>query len=347
MLAPQPVRQGGDGAAAEGQIGFALLLADVSRGHKGRQKIRQPPQQPHGVAGAAHPLALQHQGQVKPRLPPDVKLIGGGIAGAAVGDVAVGAHGLLQAEDPSVQQQRQDEHTVKGPLGRGHHQRVVGGIPGENIPHQQRGQLPGQDAAEEVVHGVFFIAALRVGLAGGDAVFVHHGAVVGHRQIGRVGLQKVHLPLQLMAVRPEVVAVQIGDIFAPDAGQHRLQQRLCAPGKLVFLFQNGPDDAGIPGGVLPDDGGAAVGGGVVMDQHLKGEIRLLGQHAVQGGGQVFFMAVADGHHRHHRRIPMVGPVFYDFGLGPVAHFFHSHSLAVSNLAMIISRPCSSRTWRVS
>ena len=105
--------------------------------------------------------------------------------------------------------------------------------------------------------------------------------------------QKVCLPLQLAVIRPVVVPLAEGKIFAPGMGKENVLIDIAdALGKLVFHLVKGTDDLRVLLRELPDNGRCAVSGGVVVDQHLKGEAGFLAHKALQGGADILLVVIS-------------------------------------------------------
>ena len=111
-----------------------------------------------------------------------------------------------------------------------------------------------------------------------------------------MGVQKVHLALELFGVGPAVVPLASGQILSPGRREEHRVQGVDPLGKQVLLLVEGTDDVGVFLRIFPDDGGGAVGGGVVADQHLKGEIGALAHEALQRIPDIGFMVI--GHTGH-------------------------------------------------
>ena len=122
-------------------------------------------------------------------------------------------------------------------------------------------------------------------------------AVVHTRGILRVGIQPVHLKLQLFRVVPVVVPLTDGDILAPAGREKHHVIEVNTPGVEILCLIEGPDDLRVSGCVFPDDVPGAVGGGIVVYQHLKGKIRLLIHETVQGLAQILLMVVCGAEDR--------------------------------------------------
>ena len=136
-------------------------------------------------------------------------------------------------------------------------------------------------------------------LAGADLLpqaVVYAGGVV------RVGVQKVRLPLELMGIDPAVVPLAGGEIFSPGRGREHRVVDDDPLGPEVFLLIKGADDVRVFRRVLPQDGGAAVGGDVVVHQHLEGEVRLLGDESVQRLPQIGLVVIDGAEHRYFTRL---------------------------------------------
>ena len=86
-----------------------------------------------------------------------------------------------------------------------------------------------------------------------------------------------------MGVGPVVVTFACGDVFGTgvDGGVHYADERAVMLAVLIFGLEDGFDDVGVFLGVFADDGGGAVGRGIVMDDGLEGESGLLHYKAVQ------------------------------------------------------------------
>ena len=85
-----------------------------------------------------------------------------------------------------------------------------------------------------------------------------------------------------MGVGPVVVTFACGDVFGTgvDGGVHFPCNCTVVLAVLVFGLVDGLDDVRVLLGVFADDGGGAVRRGIVMDDGLEGERRLLHHEAV-------------------------------------------------------------------
>ena len=112
-----------------------------------------------------------------------------------------------------------------------------------------------------------------------------------------MGVQKVHLALELFGIGPAVVPLAGGQVLAPGCREEHRVQGVDPLGKQVLLLEEGVDDMGVFLRVFPDDGGGAVGGGVVADQYLEGKIGALTYKALQGVPDIFLMVIGHAGHR--------------------------------------------------
>ncbi len=103
-----------------------------------------------------------------------------------------------------------------------------------------------------------------------------------------VCLHEVDLALELEGVGPIVVALAIGYVFAPSSGVVEVDVHLAsiATSVLVLGFVKGKDEVGVLGCVLAYDVVGAVGGGIVVDEYLDGEVGLLRQDSVEAVADV-------------------------------------------------------------
>ena len=106
-------------------------------------------------------------------------------------------------------------------------------------------------------------------------------------------LKEVDLELQFVGVSPVVVPLTLGNVFGTgvDGSIHDAADGAVVFAVLVFGLVDGLDDVGVFLGVFTDDGGGAVGRGVVVDYGLKGEGRLLHHKAVQALTQERLMVI--------------------------------------------------------
>ena len=106
-------------------------------------------------------------------------------------------------------------------------------------------------------------------------------------------LKEVDLELEFVGVGPVVVAFTEGDVFGTGVhgSVHDAANGAVVLAILVFGLVDGFDDVGVFLGVFADDGGGAVGRGVVMDDGLEGESRLLHHEAVQALAQERLMVI--------------------------------------------------------
>ena len=117
------------------------------------------------------------------------------------------------------------------------------------------------------------------------SVFMHRQRIIWMR------LKEVDLELQFVGVSPVVVPLTLGNVFG--FWMHGSIQNLknCAFAILVLSFVYGFDDVRVFLGVFADDGGGAVGRGIVMDDGLEGEGGLLHHEAVQALTQERLMVI--------------------------------------------------------
>ena len=101
-----------------------------------------------------------------------------------------------------------------------------------------------------------------------------------------MGIQPVHLPLQLFRVVPVVVPLAEGDVFAPRRREEYRVIDIDAPGIEIFLLIEGPDDVRMLCRVLPQNVRRRIRRGVIADENLVGEIRFLRKEAVQRRAQI-------------------------------------------------------------
>ena len=146
------------------------------------------------------------------------------------------------------------------------------------------------------------MVALGIEMVGDGIVAVMHQRLVDAGGIRRVRLHKVHLPLQLAGVGPIVVALTEGDIAPAGGRQEDVVLDVDVLRIQVFLLAEGLDAFGETRGVVPDDVGGSVGGGVVIDKDLIVEIRLLHEKALQRLRDIGFMVKGRAEHGdHHSR----------------------------------------------
>ena len=112
-------------------------------------------------------------------------------------------------------------------------------------------------------------------------------------EIVRMGFQEVDLDLEFVGVGPVIIALTMGNVFGTgvDGSIHDAEYGSVVFAMLVFGLVDGLDDVRVFLGVFADDGGGAVRRGVVMDDGLKGEGRLLHHKAVQALPQIRFVII--------------------------------------------------------
>lgn len=101
------------------------------------------------------------------------------------------------------------------------------------------------------------------------------GAVV------RMSFHKIELDLQLVRVAPEIIAFANRDVFAPSPGKIVNKIYPYTLGILILRLVDRSDDLRILRFVLADDVGGIVGRGVIVNQDLKREFRLLHDKSFQ------------------------------------------------------------------
>ena len=100
-------------------------------------------------------------------------------------------------------------------------------------------------------------------------------------------LKEVDLELEFIRVGPVVVALTEGDVFGTgvDSCVNNAAYGAVVFAVLIFGLVDGLDDVGVFLGVFADDGGGAIGRGIVVNDGLEGEGRLLHQKAVHALSQ--------------------------------------------------------------
>ena len=223
-----------------------------------------------------------------------------GAPGRGVAVDPIDGHDPVQITDLSVEPQPQGVGLIGKAVAVGHMVKVLGVRQNFRPGGEGAGVIglgcPGQDQLHGQVH---VLPVVQQGPVRGGAVAVVQQRIVHAGAVVRVALQKVHLPLQAAVVAPVVVPFADADVLASGVGEEVFGVEVAALGENVLLHQKGPHNPGIPQGVVPDDLCRAVGGGVVADQNLKGEVRLLAQKAVQGLGNVLLMIIGRAQDRHH------------------------------------------------
>ena len=99
-----------------------------------------------------------------------------------------------------------------------------------------------------------------------------------------MGVEEVDLFLEFVGVSPVVVALAegyVGGTGGRDGGVHYLAQGAISLSPLVLCFVDGMDDVWVLGGILADDVGGVVGGGIIMYNSHKRKIRLLHDKAFE------------------------------------------------------------------
>ena len=135
--------------------------------------------------------------------------------------------------------------------------------------------------------------AQGVGLGQFLGLFFENGAcVAAHRVVG-VLFQNVNLPLQLVGVGPEVVALAGGYVFSPCPPVVELHIYLHPFGVLVLRLQNRVDKAGIPCGIFLYDVLRAIGRGIVVHQDFYWESGALHHDAVEALAYEFGLVVGN------------------------------------------------------
>ena len=99
---------------------------------------------------------------------------------------------------------------------------------------------------------------------------------------------EVKLALELVGGEPEVVAVALGN---PVSAGLRVEKRVSDKHPDVLLGAEDTDFVGVFGQPLSTDGGGAVGGGVIGDDKLEGEVGLLGDDGLDGAADGRFGVV--------------------------------------------------------
>ena len=123
-----------------------------------------------------------------------------------------------------------------------------------------------------------------------SAAVVQHGVVHTGGVFG-VGFQKVHLPLELCRFRPVVVPFAQGDILPAGLGVEYLQTQILALGIEVHRLVKGADQVGILRFIFTHDLRRTVGGGVVIDEDLDGEVHFLHEEALQRVAEIILMII--------------------------------------------------------
>ena len=213
--------------------------------------------------------------------------------GRLIAEQPVHRHAPVNEPDPAAEPQQQRPGIVGKAVGRGRPvevRRLNNDLP---PGHQGTGVISVDGPVDYV-----FVKHLMVAPAGDQqlvrpaAVAVVQRGVVHAGAVVRVALQKVHLPLQLALVRPVVVPLTEGEVFPPGIGVENILVDIAdALGKLILLLVKGADDLRVLFFVLPDNGRRAVGGGVVVHQHLKGEAGFLAYKALQRGTDVLLVVI--------------------------------------------------------
>jgi hypothetical protein len=95
--------------------------------------------------------------------------------------------------------------------------------------------------------------------------------------------QEIDLDLEFVGVGPVVVALACGNVFGTgvDGSIHDAEYGSVVFAMLVFGLVDGFDDVRELLSILADDGGGAVRRGVVVNDGLEGEGRLLHHESVQ------------------------------------------------------------------
>ena len=96
-------------------------------------------------------------------------------------------------------------------------------------------------------------------------------------------LHKVYLFLQFVGVGPIVVAFACGDVFPFGTGvvEDDVHPSLVSVGVFVFCFEQGEYLVGVAVGILFQDAGGVVGGGVVVYKYFHTEVGVLHQEPVK------------------------------------------------------------------
>lgn len=100
---------------------------------------------------------------------------------------------------------------------------------------------------------------------------------------------EVKLALELVGGEPEVVAVALGN---PVSAGLRVEKRVSDKHSDVLLGAKDTDFVGVFGQPGLADGGGAVGGGVIGDDELEGEVGLLGDDGLDGAADGFLDVVS-------------------------------------------------------
>ena len=93
-----------------------------------------------------------------------------------------------------------------------------------------------------------------------------------------MGVEEVDLFLEFVGVGPVVIAFAhgyIGSTGGFDGVVHYLGEGAVFFRVLVLGFVDGMDDVGVLGGILTDDVGGVVGGGIIVDDSHEREVGLL------------------------------------------------------------------------
>ena len=109
-----------------------------------------------------------------------------------------------------------------------------------------------------------------------------------------MGVEEVDLLLELVGVGPVVVALAegyVGGTGGFDGGVHYLAQGAICLSPLVLGFVDGMDDVGVLGGILTDDVGGMVGGGIIVDDSHEREVGLLHDKTFEAITQIGFVVV--------------------------------------------------------
>ena len=99
-----------------------------------------------------------------------------------------------------------------------------------------------------------------------------------------MGIEEVDLFLEFVGVGPVVVAFAHGYIGSTGGFYciiHYLTQGAICFSPLVLGFVDGMDDVGVLGGILADDVGRVVGGGIIVDDSHERKIGLLHDKAFE------------------------------------------------------------------
>src|SRR5690554_2640784 len=117
----------------------------------------------------------------------------------------------------------------------------------------------------------------------------HLGGMEGHVAL-RVLFQHVDLALQLVGIRPGIVALADGGIAAATQSQG-VGERRYPLRQLVLAMEIAANQPGIAALKVANDIGGAIARRIVVDDDLEGEAGLLGQHALERPGDKIVVIV--------------------------------------------------------